>query len=296
MADNLKKIEEEIKRAKESSNTLEEQIKKLEKRPEKTHEKPKEIKKPQKEIIKEIPEEVKPKEEIKDEVQEVIKDAVEKGTIKIDTTVKEVMITDVKTAKPEDSLRKVLDLLSEYKITGVPVIHNEKVIGIISESDIIKIMDVRNILDAQKDVIKLSELEKIPTNEAMTKEVILINEKENITDASELMYKHHINRLPVVDDKNNLVGIVTREDIIKGITSEFFIKSVATGEVKTIETKIDELIKIVEKDGSIPIPHLSRELKVHPEQIERWARILEEHGMIEIEYPTIGPPKLRKKK
>ena len=291
MIKNLKRIEEEIRRARESSKEIEEQVKKLEKRQEKTHEEPKEVKKPQKEMIKEIP-----KEEIKEEVQEVIKDAVEKGTIKIDTTVSEVMTTDVKTAKPEDSLRKVLNLLSEHKITGVPVVHKERVVGIISESDIIKIMDVRNILDAQKDEIKLSELEKIPVNEAMTREVILINEKENITDASELMYKHRINRLPVVDKKNNLVGIVTREDIIKGITSEFFVKSVEAGEGKIIETQIDKLIKIVEKNGSIPIPILSRELKVHPEQIERWARILEEHGMIEIEYPPIGPPKLRKKK
>jgi len=355
MAKNLKSIEEEIKKARESSKMIEEQIKKLEKKEEvpvvlKKVEKPKEekpeelkievveleeeikkekkpekelkpkeeVEKPKKEEVKpeekkpekevkpeEIiekpkekkkPEELKPKEEIKEEVEEVIKAAVEKGTVRIDTTVKEVMVTDVKTAEPGDSLRKVLNLLSEYKITGVPVVHKNRVVGIISESDIIKIMDVRNILDAQKDEIKLSELEKIPANEAMTKEVILINEKEKITDASELMYKHHINRLPVVDNKNNLVGIVTREDIIKGITSEFLVKSVEAGEVKIIETKIDQLIRLVEKNGSIPIPDLSRKLKVHPEQIERWARILEEHGIIEILYPTIGPPKLRKKK
>jgi len=309
MGENSKTIEEEIKKARESSKMIEKQIKKLEEtsvekpkseevkpeekkpeeiKPEEIVEKPKEVKKPKTEG--------KPKDKIKEEVEEVIKAAVEKGTVKIDTTVKEVMITDVKIAKSQDSLRKVLDLLSEYKVSGVPVIHDHKVVGIISESDIIKIMDVRNILDAKKDEIKLSELEKIPANEVMTKDVILINEKEKITDASELMYKHHINRLPVVDDKNNLVGIITKEDVIKGITSEFLVKSVETGEVKTIETKIDQLIDIVEKNGSIPIPVLSRELKVPSEQIERWARILEEHGIIEIEYPAIGPPKLRKKK
>jgi len=337
MAKKLKTIEEEIKKARESSKMIEEQIKKIEKKEEipvvlkkveepkeeepeelkievieleeeikkekKREEKPKEEKKevkPEEEVEKpkekKKPEEMKTKEKIKEEVEEVIKAAVEKGTVRIDTTVKEVMVTDVKTAKPGDSLRKVLNLLSEYKITGVPVIRDHRVVGIISESDIIKIMDVRKILDPQKDEIKISELEKIPTQEAMTKEVILIKEKEKITDASELMYKHRINRLPVVDDKNNLVGIITKEDIIKGITSEFLVKSVEAGEVKIIETKIDQLIKIVEKNGSIPIPDLSRKLKVHPEQIERWARILEEHGIIEILYPTIGPPKLRKKK
>lgn len=296
MVKHLKRIEEEIREAEKSSKMIEEQIEKLEKREVKTHEIPQKIKEPQKQTTKEIPREPKSKDETKDEVQKVLKDAIKNGAIKIDTTVKEVMITDVKTVKPQDSLRKVLDLLSKHKITGTPVVHDKKVIGIITESDIIKIMDVRNILDAQKDEIKLSELERITANEAMTRKVISINEKENITDASELMYEHHINRLPVMDDKNNLVGIVTKEDIIKGITNEFFVKSVETGGVKTIETKIDHLIEIVERKGSINIPDLSRELNINPEQIEIWARILEEHGMIEIEYPTIGPPKLRKKK
>jgi len=229
------------------------------------------------------------------EIHETVKDALKDGTIKIDTTVEEIMTKDVKTVKPEDNLRNALDVLSEYMITGIPVIKNNKLVGIISEADIIKVMDVRKILDAKKDEIKLSELERIKVNDIMSKDVIIISEKELITDASELMYKYHVNRLPVLDDKKKLIGIVTKEDIIRGITKEFFEKSMK-GEMSVIKTDIDKLISIVERKGPISILALSKELNVDPEQIEEWSKILEEREMIEIEYHAIGPPKLRRKK
>jgi len=239
---------------------------------------------------------IKPGKDIDEEVIKTVKDGLKDGTIKIETTVKEVMTSDVKTVDPEHSLRKVMDLFSEYKITGAPVVEGNKIIGVISEADIIKLMDVRNILDPRKDEIKLSELERIKAKEVMSKDPIIINQNEKVTDASEAMYKHHINRLPVIDDKKNLVGIITKEDVIRGITNEFFVKSVRTGKEGTIATIIDELIDIIEKKGSINILDLSKQLKVSQEQIEEWARILEDRGMIEIEYSPIGPPKLRKKK
>jgi len=229
------------------------------------------------------------------EVHTAVKEAIEIGTIKIETTVKDIMTIDVKIVKPEDNLRKVLSILSEYKITGVPVVSNDKLVGIVSQSDIIKLMDEKGILDPQRDVIKLSELEKIKVNDIMTKNPIVIDQKEKITDASDFMLKHAVDRLPVVDEKKNLVGIITGEDIIRGMSNEFFVKSMEAGG-GIIETNIDKLISIVENKGSVTIISLAQELGVSPDQIEEWAKILEERGMIEIEYPPIGPPKLRKKK
>ncbi len=247
------------------------------------------IEEPEKKII-------KPGKKIDEEVAKTIKDSLKDGTIKIDTTVKEVMTSDVKTVKPKDNLRKVMDLLSENKVTGAPVVEDNKIVGVISEADIIKVMDVRKILDPKKDEIKLSKLDKITVKEIMSRDPILINQKERVTDASEAMYKHHVNRLPVIDDKKNLVGIITKEDVIKGITNEFFTKAVKTGMEGKIATIIDELIDVVEKEESINILDLSKKLKVSPEQIEEWAKILEDRGIIDIEYSPIGPPKLRMKK
>jgi CBS domain-containing protein len=244
----------------------------------------------------------KPKEEPKkeekkiiEEVHKTVKEAVKNGTIAIETTAKDIMTTDVKYVKPDDDLRKVLEILSEFKITGVPVVLNDKIVGIVSQSDIIKIMNQRGIIDPVKDVVKLSELEKLKVNDIMTKNPIVINEREKITDASDLMSRHDVERLPVVDDKKNLVGIITREDIIKGMTNEFFAKSIeASGTL--IETNIDKMIEIVENRGSVTFIELSKELGITQAQVEEWATILEERGMVQIEYPPLGPPRVRRKK
>jgi hypothetical protein len=65
--------------------------------------------------------------------------------------------------------------------------------------------------------------------------------------------------------------------------------------VDMIETDIDKLMSMIEKEKSVSVLDVSKELKVSVEQIENWAKILEEHGLIEIIYPLIGFPRLRKK-
>jgi DNA-binding transcriptional ArsR family regulator len=65
--------------------------------------------------------------------------------------------------------------------------------------------------------------------------------------------------------------------------------------IDMIETDIDKMMNILEANKSISIGELSKQLNVKVELIENWAKILEEHGLIEIDYPIIGLPKLRKK-
>jgi len=62
-----------------------------------------------------------------------------------------------------------------------------------------------------------------------------------------------------------------------------------------IETTIDRLIAIIDKRGNVTTIDLSKELGVSVERIESWAKMLEDRGLIEIEYPLIGSSRLRKK-
>jgi DNA-binding transcriptional ArsR family regulator len=80
------------------------------------------------------------------------------------------------------------------------------------------------------------------------------------------------------------------------------IKTIKEEEAKTtdrlidmVETDIDKLMRILNQKKSVSIGDLSRELRVTIERLENWAKILEEHGLIQIEYPIIGLPKLRKR-
>ena len=72
-------------------------------------------------------------------------------------------------------------------------------------------------------------------------------------------------------------------------------ESISKIPINHIETDIDRLLKLIEEKKIIGIEELSKILKISPDRLEIWAKILEEAELIEIEYPIIGLPKLRKK-
>jgi CBS domain-containing protein len=137
-----------------------------------------------------------------------------------------------------NELDKIVDVaqsLRDNKISGAPVVdENNKVVGIISEGDIMRLLEVHQprinlILPAPLDLIELPikmkyQLDDIAEDmqrdastvidQIMTKKVIKIGPEASISDAAELMDTHKVNRLPVINGENKLIGIVTRGDII----------------------------------------------------------------------------------
>jgi Mn-dependent DtxR family transcriptional regulator len=62
-----------------------------------------------------------------------------------------------------------------------------------------------------------------------------------------------------------------------------------------ITTPLDKLLDLVMKRGRIRIKDAAKSFGVSRAQIDEWAKILEEHGLVEIHYPPVGEPELRKK-
>lgn len=62
-----------------------------------------------------------------------------------------------------------------------------------------------------------------------------------------------------------------------------------------VETDIDKLMRILDEKKVMNIGDLSKELKISLDRLESWAKTLEDHGLVEIEYPIIGLPRVRKK-
>lgn len=109
---------------------------------------------------------------------------------------------------------------------------------------------------------------------------------------------------PIVDNIKERAKEELHEEKIKEekVLQEKEIKKIEVSREKaaptkmvSMETTIDRLIDIIDKRGSVNTYNLSKELGVSMERIESWAKILEDRGLIEIEYPLIGPSKLRKK-
>ncbi|EHP84386.1 CBS domain-containing protein [Methanotorris formicicus] len=137
---------------------------------------------------------------------------------------------------PNDDIRDVIRLFREHKISGAPVVEDGELVGIISESDIVKTITTHNesiglILPSPLDLIelplrttlKIEEFKedikkalKTKVKDVMTRDVIVISPDEGINNAAKLMIENNIKRLPVVKD-GKLVGIVTRGDIIEAL-------------------------------------------------------------------------------
>lgn len=144
-------------------------------------------------------------------------------------TVADVMTANPVSVKPEASLEDAIKLFAEHHIGGLPVIDEDgALVGILSESDLMwqaTGMEVPAYIVLLDSVIYLKspkkyneELHKVlgqSVKEVMTAKVITISPDKSIREAAHLMHDKRIRRLPVVDDQGQVVGILTRGDIVR---------------------------------------------------------------------------------
>ena len=113
----------------------------------------------------------------------------------------ELLIRDVVTARPEQTVQAVDEMMAREGVNGAPVVdEDDRVLGIISGTDI-------------RPYLEVGEQDEV--SEAMTEEVITAPEDVEAREALELMYEHKIERVPIVDDENHLVGLLTMQGILQ---------------------------------------------------------------------------------
>jgi CBS domain-containing protein len=134
--------------------------------------------------------------------------------------VRDVMTQDVATVAPDTNLRDVAALLVQKRISGVPVVDRGRVLGVVSERDILfkeRPSDglSRSVLSWLMDEGDLMlKIDARTARAAMTSPAVVIAPARSVADAAALMLDEGISRLPVVD-KGVLVGIVTRHDLVR---------------------------------------------------------------------------------
>ncbi|MCX7832190.1 MAG: CBS domain-containing protein [Actinobacteria bacterium] len=146
--------------------------------------------------------------------------------------VKDAMTTKLIVVHPDTPVKEIAEIMLKNRIGGVPVVDNEKLVGIVTEEDLI-MKNVKlhfptyiQLLDA---VIYLESLKKYEeelrravgatAKDVMSKELITISPEASLEDAATLMVEKGISRLPVVEN-DKLVGIVTKRDILRHISKE----------------------------------------------------------------------------
>jgi CBS domain-containing membrane protein len=139
--------------------------------------------------------------------------------------VKDVMSKSVVTIKRDADLHEAARLLSENRISGMPVVDdNNRVIGVISEADVLMLAGMRKG-HTFKDVLRKILGEPVPTRttsrdkveDVMSFPPITSKADDNIAEVAKILDERRIKRLPVVDSEGRLVGIVSRADIVRAM-------------------------------------------------------------------------------
>ncbi|KZX16448.1 inosine-5'-monophosphate dehydrogenase [Methanobrevibacter cuticularis] len=155
--------------------------------------------------------------------------------IKID----EAMKKDVITINKDDTITEAAKKLTENDISGAPVMDGDNIVGILSEGDIMDLLEVHSpnlnlILPSPLDLLEMPlrmkhEYDEVANGikkasltivkDIMVSPVITIKIDKDIADAANIMADNNIKRIPVVDDTGNLIGIITRGDIVKALVN-----------------------------------------------------------------------------
>ncbi len=109
------------------------------------------------------------------------------------------MIVDPVTISPEQLISEALDVMRRYKISGVPVTKNKRLVGILTNRD-----------------LRFETRTDIPVGEVMTKEnLITVAVGTTLQEAELILHKHRVEKLLVVNDQYELKGLITVKDIQK---------------------------------------------------------------------------------
>jgi CBS domain-containing protein len=135
--------------------------------------------------------------------------------------VSDVMSERLFTATPDMPLRLVAERMLEYGISGMPVVDGDRVLGVVSETDILfkecVAPERAGTVDWLTHYVEdppQRKLEATTAGEAMTAPAVTISSHRSVADAAALMLELSIDRLPVVED-GRLMGIITRADLVR---------------------------------------------------------------------------------
>ena len=149
--------------------------------------------------------------------------------------VKDVMTKEVITASKNTSVGELSRILLKNNITGVPVVDEDGVLqGMVTDADIIT-EDIEPIFPLFFDPLIVSyafmenfdkykkdikDYLNIKVEEIMTRRVKTVKKDTTVSDTVKILVKDRINRIPVIDENNKVIGIVARADILKSMLSD----------------------------------------------------------------------------
>ena len=131
--------------------------------------------------------------------------------------VKEWMASEPIVVDENTSIMKATQIMKENNIRRIPVVRDGRLIGIISDRDIKEAAPSKaTSLDVHELYYLLSE---IKIKDIMTPDPITLRENDSVEKAAVIMLENRISGMPIVDDENHVIGIITETDVFKVMVS-----------------------------------------------------------------------------
>lgn len=130
-----------------------------------------------------------------------------------------VMTTDVQTVNITNSLKEANDLFAKHRIRHLPVVSGEKLIGILSQTDILRI-SFGNTFGSEQSGGDEAIFDMLSINQVMKHSPETVSSEDTLKDAAKILADREFHALPVTDG-DKLVGIITTTDIINYFIEQF---------------------------------------------------------------------------
>ncbi|HMQ50964.1 MAG TPA: DUF190 domain-containing protein [Anaerolineae bacterium] len=140
--------------------------------------------------------------------------------------VREIMQREVHTVHAQTPISAAADLLLGQVYKTLPVVDDQnRVVGLLTDGDLLRqanlpavsarqALTTTELADALHDLRQLEQ----PISSVMTPQPFIIHEETSVADAIRLMLEHRIKRLPIVDDQDKLVGLISRVDVLRALS------------------------------------------------------------------------------
>jgi len=120
--------------------------------------------------------------------------------------VKDVMTRAVISGSPNHTMRHLQNIMREHRITGIPIVEDHVLVGVISIHDIISALD-KGFIDSL-------------ASQRMTRDVVVLQDDMPLSFAISYLNKYHYGRYPVLNKKQELVGIISSVDVVRSLLVE----------------------------------------------------------------------------
>ncbi len=143
-----------------------------------------------------------------------------------------------------DSIQTANQLFNKNRIRSLPVLENGKLVGIVSDRDLKKVLVSEDLGMDHNEIVYLNSAIKV--KEIMTEDPVTVSPHVTVDEVAQKMYFNKISGLPVVDEEGELVGIITQGDIFKLLISLTGIEKKGVQVAMQLKDELDTIKEIVD--------------------------------------------------